>query len=117
MSNIDVSVDDSLTCFGVHWNTSLNAARDQFEKWGFKGITNFAHFAGPLNGNDARKQVVAEAKRQGDGHKYYFVGNYDWGVTRDSAIYKFNYSGYAGHLSDGSGDWEYFAGWSGKNGK
>ena len=108
---MNVSIDDSLTCYGVHWNQDLKDAQAQFESWGFVGIHDFTKLK-VMNGNTARTEVAAEAKRQDA--KYYFVGNYDWGVTNDSAIYRFSYTAYAGGLIDGSGDVEHAANWSGK---
>ena len=103
-------VDNSNLCFGVHWNTALHIAKAQFEDWGFNGIREFSKES-VVNGNDARNDVIASAKKQNA--KYFFVGSYDWGATADSAVYKFRFSSYTGDLIDGTGDAEYSAAWSG----
>lgn len=108
--SVNVNIDDSLTCYGVHWNVDLPAAQRQFEAWGFRGISGIDKLR-VLNGNPARREAIAEAKRQGA--KWYMKGNYDAGVTDDSAIYRFSYTAFTGDLISGSGDWESFAGWSG----
>ena len=109
---IDVNVDDSLKCFGVHWDVPDNEAKKQFEDWGFVGIKNFKKNK-VLNGNTARTEVIASARKQEC--KDYFVGSYDWGVTDDSAIYEFNYSEYTGDLINGKegSDASLSAAWSG----
>ena len=110
---INVSVDDRLTCHAVHWDVPAGQARTQFENWGFHDIQDLVVTDRPINGNTARTQVQAMAKRN-PGHKWYFKGNYDWGVTADSAIFTFTYSAFTGDLINGSEDvWGNFAGWSG----
>ena len=104
-------IDNSNLVYSVHWNIPLNEAERQFYRWGFNGIRDFTKES-VLNGNDARTDVIASAKKQNA--KYYFVGNYDWGTTADSAIYRFRYTSYTGALIDGTGDAEYSAAWSGK---
>ena len=103
-------LDNSNLCFGVHWNVPIKNAIEQFDKWGFNGIREFSKQS-VVNGNDARNDVIASAKKQNA--KYFFVGSYDWGVTDDSAVYKFRFSSYTGDLIDGGGDAEYSAAWSG----
>ena len=104
-------IDNSNLCFGVHWDTSKAQAEAQFRQWGFNGIHEFSKES-ILNGNDARNDAIANAKSQNA--KYYFVGNYDWGTTADSAIYKFRYSSYTGDLIDGDNDdIKHAANWSG----
>lgn len=112
MSEIDVNVDDSLRCMAVHyWQRTDEQVRQQFSEWGFNGIKNLQREGPHLNGNAARKEVVAMAKKQDA--KWYFRGNYDWSAVADAQIYSFSYSSYTGDMHDGTGDWEYFAGWSG----
>lgn len=104
-------VDNSNLCFGCHWNTTLREAIDQFQRWGFNGIHEFSKER-VLNGNDARNEVIANAKAQNA--KYYFNGSYDWNVGDDSAVYRFRFSSYTGELVDGdNADIRYAADWSG----
>ena len=97
-----VSLDDRRTCLGVHWNQSERVARKQFEQWGFHGIEGLKKDA-VLNGNEARTSARDEAIRRDA--TYFWVGDYDWGVGQDSAIYEFTYSVYtgpSGRLFDGA---------------
>ena len=109
--NINVNIDDSLKCFAVHWNIDIKKAEKHFSDLGFVGIKDFKKNK-VLNGNTARDEVIASAKKQEA--KYFFQGSYDWGVTDDSAIYEFNYSEYTGDLIDGDNDdIKFAANWSG----
>ena len=104
-------IDNSNLCFGTHWNTDLNDAQKQFEAWGFNGIREFTKES-VLNGNTARQECMANAKSQNA--KAFWVGNYDWGTTADSAVYRFRYSSYTGPLENGeSDDAKHMANWSG----
>ena len=99
---MDVSLDDRRTCLGVHWRMSDEPAQAQFAQWGFEGIEGFKRVA-VLNGNEAR--VKARDNAIARGTMYFWVGNYDWGVTADSAIYEFSFSVYTGpdgRLFDGA---------------
>ena len=103
---VDVSVDDSLTCWGVHWNIDTAHAREQFRQWGFQGIDGFRK-VDVLNGNAARTHVRDLVLSKKGGNRYYWKGNYDWGVTADSAIYTFSYDIYTGedHVSGPDAKW------------
>lgn len=108
---IDVNVDDSPKCFGVHFNVPNNEAENQFKLWGFTGIKNFKKLR-VLNGNTARTEVIASAVKQDA--KYFFRGSYDWNIGNDAAIYLFNYDSYTGDLIDGDNDTiKFAANWSG----
>ena len=104
-----ISIDDRPTCFGVNWNVGLTTAENQFKQWGFVNITDFKILK-VLNGNTARNEVIAEAKKQDK--KYFFKGSYDWGITADSAIYEFTYDIFTGDLKPGN---KYMANWDGKS--
>ena len=113
---MDVTIDDSPKCFAVHWwKRSLEEVTGTLESWGFNGIENLKREGGHINGNAARKEVVAMAEKQGC--FYYFKGNYDWNVDADAQIYSFTYSSYTGDLTNADPDvdkWApHFAGWSG----
>ena len=108
----NVSIDDDPKCYAVHWWKRTDAeVIGTSQSWGFNGITNLKREGGHINGNAARKEVVAIAKKQDC--KWFFRGSYDWNVDADAQIYSFNYSSYTGDLHDGTGDWKTFAGWSG----
>ena len=97
-----VSLDDRRTCLGVHWHMAEKAARNQFAKWGFEGIEGFKRDC-TLNGNEARTKARDNAIARGA--TYFWVGDYDWGVGDDSAIYEFTYDVYTGpggRLFDGA---------------
>ena len=99
---MSVSLDDRRTCLAVHWNVPLEDAQRHFTEWGFEGIADFKQDC-VLNGNDARTKARDNAIDRGA--MYFWVGSYDWGVTRDSAIYEFSYSVYTGQdgrLFDGA---------------
>ena len=99
---MSVSLDDRRTVLGVHWNVSPMRAEQQFRDWGFQQIGWFRKDC-ILNGNDARTKARDNAIARGA--MYFWVGDYDWGVDDDSAIYEFTYSVYtgpAGRLFDGS---------------
>ena len=99
---MSVSLDDRRTCLGVHWDVPPSVARRQFAKWGFHGIDGFKKNA-VLNGNEARTAVRDEAIRRDA--TYFWVGDYDWGVGQDSAVYEFTFSLYTGpdgRLFDGA---------------
>ena len=101
-----VSIDDALTCFGVHWNTSPAQAAQQFESWGFVGLHGIEKVE-VLNGNQARWAAKDAADKAGDGHTYYWVGSFDasW-IAKDSALYKFSYTGFTGpRTHDGDVRW------------
>lgn len=96
METVNVDVDDSRTCVGVHWNTTLAAAKAQFSEWGFRGIGDDFHKVSVLNGNDARKKVREIAGRESNVF-YYSVGSVDMAVgIKDSAIYRFSYEEFVG---------------------
>lgn len=88
-----VQVDTPMTCLGVHWDCHEATAERQFERWGFRGIAGF-HKVEVLNGNEARSQALDGARRQGI--KCFWRGDYDWGVTADSGLYRFDYDEYVG---------------------
>ena len=117
MNDINVSLDGDLHCFAVHWQRSLDEVKGQMEAWGFNGIKNLQTEGGHINGNKARTEVVAMAKKHDA--KYYFKGNYDWNgdIPHDAQIYSFDYSSYSGDLTNGDASKDdylnYFAGWSG----
>ena len=99
---MDVAVDDRRVALCVHWNVPESVAKAQFEQWGFQGIEGFKKDC-MLNGNAARTKARDNAIARGD--MYFWVGDYDWGVSNDSAIYEFSYSVYtgpAGRLFDGA---------------
>ena len=99
---MDVSLDDRRTCLGVHWNVPEAVAKAQFEQWGFQDVEGFKKDA-VLNGNAARNMARANAIWREA--MYFWVGNYDWGVSNDSAIFEFTYSVYTGEdgrLFDGA---------------
>ena len=89
----DVSVDDRRTVYAVHWNVDLDEARQQLSRWGFHEIDGLKKDA-VLNGNEARERARSNAIDRDA--MYFWVGNYDWGVGDDSAIYSFVYSVYTG---------------------
>lgn len=99
---MDVSLDDRRTCLAVHWNVDLGTACRQLIEWGFHDVQGVRK-AAVLNGNDAR--VKARDNAIARGAMYFWVGNYDWGVEADSAIYEFSYAVYTGpdgRLFDGA---------------
>ena len=96
MSDVNVSIEDSLTCFGVHWNVSLDDAKHFFLSNGFVGISEIQKVQ-VLNGNSARWAAKNAADQAGEGHTYWWLGNYDWGLGKDSALYKFSYNGFHGY--------------------
>ena len=95
MSDVNVSVDDQLTGFIVHWNIDPSQAWKLFECWGFVGITSVQKVE-VLNGNKARWAAKDAADKAGDGHTYFWHGDYDVGLGNDSAVYKVTYTGYDG---------------------
>ena len=99
---IDVNVSDKLTCLMVHWNTGLEAAEKQASIWGFRGITNFTK-VDVLNGNSAREHVRSTVLSRKGNWRYFWKGNYDWGVGNDSAIYQFDYDLFDGMSITGDG--------------
>ena len=107
---MSADIDNSNLVFGVHWNVSLADAKRKFSDWGCNGIHEFTKER-VMNGNEARKEVVANAKSQNA--KYLFVGNYDWGTTADSAVYRFRITSWTGPLIDGTGDVKFAVNWSG----
>ena len=99
---MSVSLDDRRTCLGVHWRMSDEPAQAAFEHWGFQNVEGFRRDC-VLNGNEARTKARDNAIARGA--MYFWVGDYDWGVTADSAIYEFTYSVYtgpSGRLFDGA---------------
>ena len=110
MSTVNVSVDDKLTCLGVHWNTGLEAAEKQFAEWGFRGISDFAKVA-VMNGNAARTHVRDTVLSRKGSYRYYWQGSYDWGVGNDSAVYEFEYTLYAGEETVSGPDARWMANW------
>ena len=97
-----VSLDDRRTCLAVHWDVPPSVARRQFTFWGFEGIDGFRKDC-VLNGNEARTKARDNAIARGS--MYFWVGDYDWGIGPDSAIYEFTYSVYTGsrgRLFDGA---------------
>ena len=105
-----VEIDDSPTVYAVHYNTSIEDATKHFTDAGFNNVRSMVKQDPGCNCNNARKQVVAIAKRQGK--KAFFQGGWDYSAGR-CAIYEFTYDSYTGDLHDGTGDWEYMANWSG----
>ena len=90
-----VQVDTPMTCVGVHWDVHPAAAQAHFQSWGFRGIASFTKVE-VVNGNAARRKVLDIARREGI--KCFWRGSYDWGVTNDSAIYRFDYEEYIGEV-------------------
>lgn len=106
-----VSIDDSLTCYGVHWNVSVYEARAQFAAWGFTCIQNFKKLE-VLNGNAARTKARDIAIRKDA--RYFWVGDYDVGVGDDSAIYQFTYDAYTGDSRETGETAKHWAGYVGE---
>ena len=116
MSQVSVDIDSSPKCFGVHWWQRSDAqVIQQFQDWGFNGIKNLQREGIRVNGNAARRKVIAMAQRQDC--FFYFKGSYDANLDADAQIYSFNYSSYTGDLTDADpavDKWApHFAGWSG----
>ena len=103
---VDVTVDDRLTCYAVHWNVPVEEARKVFVEWGFRGIDGLRKID-VLNGNAARTHVRDLVLSKKGGNRYYWRGSYDWGVTADSAIYEFSYDIYDGedHVTGPDAKW------------
>ena len=104
-------IDNSNLCFGVHYDKPVEEAQEQFRIWGFNGIRSFTKERA-MQGNDARRVVIAEAKKENA--KWFFIGNYDASIGNDAAVYRFRFTSYTGDLQDGTGDWKFYAGWSGR---
>lgn len=104
-----ISIDDALTCFGVAWNYSTSQAEKFFSDHGFQGVKNVEKQE-VLNGNAARWAAKDAADKRGEGHTYWWLGNYDWGVTADSAVYRFDYTGFTGErTTEGDQRWAGYA--------
>lgn len=98
---IEVTVDKPLECCGVHWASPyLAEAQKQFEDWGFAGITGFHKAEDAINGNTARDRVKEIARRQDI--KWFYVGDHDYTVGNNAAIYRFSYEEYTGDPSGGN---------------
>ena len=94
---MDVSIDDRNECYYVLWNLGVIHAKDNLERWGFRGVSGLEK-VDVLNGNEAR--TAARRNAIDRGCMYGWRGNYDWGVTRDSGLYFFSYDAYVGPDGD-----------------
>lgn len=103
MSSNTVTIDDHLTCYGLHWASATDEeVRQQFIAWGFADCFNIQRVGKPMDGNRARQEVVDIAKRQDA--KFFYVGNYCATVGDSTQIYKFSYTAFLGDSTDGKGN-------------
>lgn len=108
---MDVSVDSRPTVVAVHYDGSLHDGVAHFTARGFRGITGIKKVQTGCGCNDARKEVIAIAKRQDV--KWFFEGEWDFSAGR-CTIYEFEYDAFTGRLVNGTEEvYGRSAAWSG----
>ena len=96
-----MDADNIPGCVAVHYDVSLDEARETFASWGFVGITNLRKASEPMNCNDART-AAKQGADAGNAAGYTWKGAWEWAyLSHVCVLYYFDYTGYTGALAKG----------------